>query len=325
MRTTWKVGDGFEDLHDLGPAPAGKDDGLANVTLYKEDCKKCGGSGFWRQGYKCFACKGKGTMEFKTSSATRASSRKSSAKRAKKNVADMLDTWQRYLKSHVAVAEWLGCNVSEFAVSLSTAGAKYGSLTKGQEQAVYKSIATDEDGLETFRANTPKHILDWLDANRASEEFAASLYAAGIRYGSLTDNQMACVERSVKTAVTAADPDDQIDLSELPTGYYAVPDGDTRLKIAIRRPRKNSNWFGWIFVDDGAEYGARKNYGRQGPDALYTGQIRDELRAVLADPLVALKAYGILTGSCGVCGRKLEDEESVALGIGPICAGKLTL
>ena len=34
-------------------------------------------------------------------------------------------------------------------------------------------------------------------------------------------------------------------------------------------------------------------------------------------------AYGHLTGSCGVCGRRLTDPESVALGIGPVCLAKI--
>ena len=42
----------------------------------------------------------------------------------------------------------------------------------------------------------------------------------------------------------------------------------------------------------------------------------------LKDPLAAQVAYGKLTGTCGYCGRVLEDEESVERGIGPICAQK---
>lgn len=323
MKTDWKVGDGFEDLHDLPPAKAEAGDGLENVTLYKEDCKSCGGSGRWqnRAGYKCFACKGRGYMEFKTSSAVRKVAAKSRVKRLEKKASDSLQNWAKYLKSHVSVAEWLEHSDSEFATSLTTSGAKYGSLTEGQERAVYKCVASDQDGLETFKANTPKHIMEWLVAKQDNEPFAKSLYDAGVRYGSLSDKQMATVERNIK--LDTGDDDLVIDLHELATGYYAVPDGETRLKIAIRRPKKNSRWFGWIFVDDGAEYGARKNYGRQGPDAMYTGLIQEQLKAVLADPLEALQAYGRLTGSCGVCGRVLEDEESVARGIGPICWGKL--
>lgn len=35
------------------------------------------------------------------------------------------------------------------------------------------------------------------------------------------------------------------------------------------------------------------------------------------------KQFGALYGSCMVCGRVLTNEESIAAGIGPICAGKM--
>lgn len=38
-----------------------------------------------------------------------------------------------------------------------------------------------------------------------------------------------------------------------------------------------------------------------------------------------LKAYGKASGSCGLCGKKLTTPESLELGIGPICAGKMGL
>lgn len=42
--------------------------------------------------------------------------------------------------------------------------------------------------------------------------------------------------------------------------------------------------------------------------------------AAAADPERAAVAYGKLLGSCSCCGRELSDPESVARGIGPICA-----
>lgn len=47
--------------------------------------------------------------------------------------------------------------------------------------------------------------------------------------------------------------------------------------------------------------------------------IRPEWRMTLEDA----KAFGALYGSCCVCGRTLTDENSIADGIGPVCAGKL--
>jgi hypothetical protein len=113
-----------------------------------------------------------------------------------------------------------------------------------------------------------------------------------------------------------------LDLSELPSGYYAVPGGDTRLKVRVAHGRLGTRWEGWTFVSDGAEYGQRKRYGSQAPGSTYKGDIEAELRQIVADPREAQAAYGRLTGTCGACGRPLEDETSVAAGIGPVCAEK---
>ncbi len=112
-----------------------------------------------------------------------------------------------------------------------------------------------------------------------------------------------------------------LDLSGLVPGYYAVPDGDTRLKLAISQGT-GAKWAGWTFVKDAAEYGQQKRYGMQRPGQRYNGDVQDALRTILADPKAAMAAYGKLTGTCGACGAHLENETSIAAGIGPICAGK---
>ena len=322
MKDNWEVGDGFEDLHDLPEAAAEKDDGLPNVVLFSEDCPKCRGTGNWRPGYKCFKCKGKGKLEFKTSSSQRAQAKRSRVKRASAKAVESAEDWDNYLACHTSVRDWLKDSSSAFSSSLISSGTKYGSLTEGQERAVYSCIASDQDGLHTFTSNTTMEVMAWLVANKDESEFADSLYRAGIRYGQLTDGQLNAVNNNLSKEGDTS-KDSALDLSPLLKGFYSVPDGDTRLKVAIRRPGKKSKWHGHIFVDDGAEYGNRKNYGRQAPDGLYRGNIRDELAAILEDPKAAMVAYGKLTGTCGVCGRKLEDEQSVAAGIGPICAGRL--
>ena len=119
---------------------------------------------------------------------------------------------------------------------------------------------------------------------------------------------------------------DSIDLSALPSGRYAVPGGETRLKVKIDNliidtPR-NPKWAGYVFVSDAAEYGRGQRYGTQRPGQRYDGDVIDALRVIAADPRAALAAYGQLTGRCGACNRKLEDETSVALGIGPVCRTK---
>lgn len=50
--------------------------------------------------------------------------------------------------------------------------------------------------------------------------------------------------------------------------------------------------------------------------AIYT--LKADERLSLAE----LEAWGISTGVCAICGRLLSTSESVARGIGPICAGR---
>ena len=42
----------------------------------------------------------------------------------------------------------------------------------------------------------------------------------------------------------------------------------------------------------------------------------------MAEPMKAAVAYGRETGNCSICGRYLNNKESLARGIGPICARK---
>lgn len=180
-------------------------------------------------------------------------------------------------------------------------------------------------------------IAQWLVDNperakflEQSWEFPVSLKAGLEKFGSLTEKQIAAIDRSLvkqkerdeARAKQRKANETDLDLAELPGGMYAVPGSDTRLKLRVNRPRKGTKWAGWVFVDDGAEYGQRRKYGSQRPGAMYNGEVVDELRAIMVDPFEASKAYGKLVGRCGVCGRALENEVSVANGIGPICAAK---
>lgn len=152
-----------------------------------------------------------------------------------------------------------------------------------------------------------------------------------------------------------------LDISGLPTGMYADPlhieqyramsaeereeeynhPTPTRLKLAVNNlilgmpwnlkdnkdgtkvVKDMGKWSGWVFVNDGAQYGRQQKYGSQKPGQTYVGNVQDVLARIIADPIAAASAYGYLTAHCGVCGRPLEDEESVARGIGPTCYSKM--
>jgi hypothetical protein len=123
-------------------------------------------------------------------------------------------------------------------------------------------------------------------------------------------------------------PADGLDLSPLAkygtkqangstTVRFGVPGGDTRLKLRVSFAADGRVW-----VTDAAHYGERQTYGCQRPGEGYQGKVRDALTAILADPTAAAIRYAELTSTCSSCGRKLELEESVAQGMGSVCAGK---
>lgn len=180
---------------------------------------------------------------------------------------------------------------------------------------------------------TDDSLIDFLRQQTWSD-FARSLVKGYERYGSLTERQeQAARSMMEKTKAREAGRKRQeevlddavgLDISALPAGLFAVPGGDTRLKVRVDRP-DSGKWAGFVFVKDAAVYGAGRRYGMARPDGKYRGDIQDALTAIMADVAGARKAYGDLTGRCAICNRQLEDETSVAYGIGPVCREKVGL
>lgn len=176
-------------------------------------------------------------------------------------------------------------------------------------------------------------VLAWIRKKDGFNTFATKMSNILGEGKSLTVGQVEAIRKIIAddaarqqkhaTNVAASSPAGSgVDLTNVPAGRYAVPNGDTRLKVLIRKPEAPGKWAGWVFVSDAAEYGQRQKYGSQAPGKSYSGKIVAEMRTIAADPKAAAIAYGKLTGTCSICGRALENEESVARGIGPICADK---
>jgi len=135
----WEDGSTFDADEVVASAPQ---DGR---TTYTEICRKCGGSGRVRIGYQyprletCFACKGAGKFERKTSPEARAKAKASTAARKERAKADNLEGFKA---EHPAVFAWLeeSAPTFEFAASLLEGVRKFGSLTPGQLAAAEKAI-----------------------------------------------------------------------------------------------------------------------------------------------------------------------------------------
>lgn len=142
------------------------------------------------------------------------------------------------------------------------------------------------------------------------------LAAAKVALGTLSAKQISGVIDTLKPiaaaknlqAAKAAAP-----TTDLPAGRYAVEGLDgTVMKFQVDKPT-TGKWAGWTFLRN-----------------LATGEAirdRDEKAAVLAELeaaglLESAKLYGKVTGECGICHKTLTNPDSIAAGIGPICAGK---
>lgn len=293
----------FDDLDDVSLIPTGKSgrelavssDPSAGIslgscrsraTVARYKCDKCAGSGRWVSfsGFSSGPCfKCKGAGMLKSDpQAARARRKAAEAKRA----AELGATMHAYLDAHRAEMTWLG------------------------------AAAEPARGFE----------------------FAQSLMQAFVKYGSLTDAQLAavqrCMARETQRAVERAErkPDAVVQGA----GFERMTAAFTAAKASgLKHPKfrvqaltfslagASSKNAGCLYVKAGDVYLGKIDSGAQ---FFRSRECSEEQGAQVAeiarDPLAAAVMHGKQTGQCSCCGRELENEESVRLGIGPICRRK---
>jgi hypothetical protein len=149
-----------------------------------------------------------------------------------------------------------------------------------------------------------RDLADWLKAQTWSE-FAQSLAKAHARYGSLTPKQRAAAE-SMRSKMAARQPKAApVEPVELAEGYYDLGDGEVAKVVTSQA---------------GRTYAKRLVAAKQWDyEAGLIAKLRPEMRIADRD---AAAAWGRRTGICMICGTRLDNEESIARGIGPICWAK---
>ena len=92
--------------------------------------------------------------------------------------------------------------------------------------------------------------------------------------------------------------------------------------VVISPAKEDSANPGALYVKSGGTYLGKIKDGRFFCSRDCTPDDEARVLAFVKDPRAAAEAYGIDTGICCVCNATLTNEESISLGIGPICREK---
>jgi len=277
----------MEDDLDFGaPAKAASNE----VTYFEQACPKCKGTGRFTFGYinvrsgECFACKGKGKLSFKTSPATRAKAKANAERRAVAKADAQATKAAEWKEANPAEAAWMenSAGTFEFARSMLDALNKYGHLTEKQMETVQRLTVKDAER----------------KAARAVEQAARAETAPVVSVEAIEVAFNNAKESGVKFPKLRLDT------------FVFSPAGE------------NSKNAGAIYIKSKGDgvYLGKVMGGRLFTSRDCTAEAAERITAVASDPKQAAVAYGMKFGSCSVCGRQLTDSDSVARGIGPVCA-----
>lgn len=184
-------------------------------------------------------------------------------------------------------------------------------------------------------------LRDALDKFTArDQEFALSLVNAADRKG-WTEKQAFWAQKLVAKAQAPAKEPQTVDVS----GILSLLDGaagklkrpkvrlvtDNGQRVVLSIAGDQSRYKGSIMITDGGPFGANTYFGRIDRDGtlVAAGAMTDDVLALLlkfaADPAGVGALIGKRIGSCCFCARQLDTKESLAVGYGPVCAGKFNL
>lgn len=211
------------------------------------------------------------------------------------------------------------------------------SRERARASAEARKERAADDALAAFaKANPAVHA--WIIESAPTFDFARAMLEAVRKFGDLTQGQLTACENAVaKRALRAAERVQQvaaapvIDTTKIEAAFETARSGGFKkiwmnaagLKFSPA-PAAGSN-AGAVYVKrtQGGEYLGKIKGGKFLCVAGNKSEIEAEVLQVASDPKAAAVAHGRMTGNCAICSRQLTDPDSVAAGIGPICATKM--
>ena len=187
---------------------------------------------------------------------------------------------------------------------------------------------------QQFAAANPD-VFNWIKVNDESgNAFAQSLHMQLKRKGTLSEKQVAAVQRIIATPVVSRAPETIINAGTIRAALHQAsffgnkrPGFRTQMFYFSLASAKSRN-FGSAYVVDRE---SRTYLGRidQQNEFLPSRDCTDahlaSLRRVVEDPMNAAIEFGRISGVCSCCNKTLTNALSLELGIGPECRKKYFL
>lgn len=170
--------------------------------------------------------------------------------------------------------------------------------------------------------------IQFLRTQAATSSFFQSLLDQFQRKGMLSDRQMDCVYRALEKAKAPKPQAQEADLTAIHQMFdTARSNGLKKLAyrangLTIKPAAATGRNPGALYVFANDQYIGKVVDKGFFPTREATDDQKGELTVIAKDPLEVARLWGMKTGECSCCGRELTNEESVTLGIGPICRKK---
>lgn len=153
-------------------------------------------------------------------------------------------------------------------------------------------------------------------------DFAGSLLSQLMRTRRLSPRQIAAATGMMQKCAARAEPAATVDLSQIKGMFDKAVESGLKAPtyrahgLVISRAGDRSRNPGALYVKADGRYLGKVVSGAYHGDA----SAAEALKTIAADPQGEAVRYGRETGVCACCGRTLTAPESVARGIGPVCA-----
>lgn len=206
------------------------------------------------------------------------------------------------------------------------------SRVKARASREAKKVRDQEATLAAFAEQHPE-VFAWIESSRGGFPFASAMHDAIIKYGSLTDRQLAACDRCIEgRKAKQAQHAERVATAPVVATDKLMASFDAALASGLKRPKMrfegftaslapaNSSNAGAVYLKDGGRYLGKIAAGKFQASRDCHSATASAIVTTMADPMSAAVAFGRRTGSCSCCGRELTDPQSVAAGIGPICA-----